>query len=86
MKLYWSPGTRAIRTVWMLQEAGLDYERVSVDLSLPERNPEFLAASPMGKVPALSDGDVSLRDRDAGERNASELFGAGGVCRPLHGA
>ena len=65
MKLYWSPGTRAIRTVWMLEEAGLDYERVSVDLSLPERK---------------------LRDRDAGERNASELFGAGGVCRPLHGA
>ncbi len=60
MKLYWSPGTRAIRTVWMLEEAGLDYKRVSVDLRRPERSPEFLAASPMGKVPALSDGDVSM--------------------------
>ncbi len=60
MKLYWSPGTRAIRAVWMLEEAGLDYERVPVDLSRSERGPELLAASPMGKVPALEDGDVRM--------------------------
>ena len=60
MKLYWSPGTRAFRAVWMLEEAGLDYEKVPVDLSAPERSSELLAASPMGKVPALRDGDVRM--------------------------
>lgn len=44
----------------MLEEAGLDYERVPVELGRPERSPELLAASPMGKVPALEDGDVRM--------------------------
>ncbi|MXW01670.1 MAG: glutathione S-transferase family protein [Holophagales bacterium] len=60
MKLYWSPGTRAVRAVWMLEEANLDYKRVRVDLSVPERCSELLAASPMGKVPALWDGHVRM--------------------------
>ena len=65
MKLYWSPGTRAIRAVWMLEEAGLDCERVPVDLGRPGRSPELLAASPMGKVPALEDGEVRMWDSAA---------------------
>ena len=32
MKLYWSPGTRSLRTLWMLEEAGVPYERVLVDI------------------------------------------------------
>lgn len=44
----------------MLEEAGLDYEKVRVDLSAAARSPELLAASPMGKVPALRDGDVRM--------------------------
>ncbi len=49
----------------MLEEAGVDYERVAVDLSEPRRDPEFLEASPMGKVPALEDGDVRMWDSAA---------------------
>jgi glutathione S-transferase len=60
VKLFWSPASRAVRVVWMLEEAGLAYERVVVDLSAPERSPDHLAASPMGKVPALQDGDVRM--------------------------
>lgn len=65
MKLYWSPGTRAFRASWMLEEAGVDYERVTVDLGDPRRSPELLAASPMGKVPALQDGAVRMWDSAA---------------------
>ncbi len=60
MKLYWSPGTRAVRVAWMLEEAGLDRERVTVDLGRPVRGPELHAASPMGKVPALEDREVRM--------------------------
>ena len=65
MKLYWCPQTRSSRAVWMLEEAGVDYELVHIDITKPERTSEHLAASPMGKVPALEDGDVRMWDSAA---------------------
>ncbi len=67
MKLYWAPKTRASRIVWMLEEAGVDYDIETVDIRAEPRTdpPEFLAASPMGKVPALVDGDVALGESAA---------------------
>lgn len=67
MKLFWCPKTRAQRAVWMLEEAGLKYERVHADIRAPEktRDPDFADASPMGKVPALADGEVRLADSAA---------------------
>ena len=67
MKLYWCPQTRSSRVVWMLEELGLDYERMTVDLREPDgRNvPGFAQASPMGKVPALEDGAVRVADSAA---------------------
>jgi len=62
MKLFWAPQTRASRVVWMLEEAGLDYSTETIDIRAEDRrdSAEFREASPMGKVPALVDGDVSM--------------------------
>lgn len=67
MKLFWSPQTRASRAVWLLEEAGVDYEVEPVDIRAAERedSAEFRAASPLGKVPALVDGEVLLADSAA---------------------
>jgi len=67
MKLFWAPQTRAQRAIWMLEEAGVDYEMERVGISDEDRqdSAEFLAASPMGKVPALVDGDVKMSDSAA---------------------
>ena len=67
MKLFWCPKTRASRVLWMLEEAGVPYERVQVDIRDPDaaRDPDFALASPMGKVPALADGDVKMADSAA---------------------
>ena len=67
MQLFWCPKTRADRAVWLLEEAGLEYERVLVDIRDPTapRPPAFAKASPMGKVPALADGAVHLADSAA---------------------
>lgn len=67
MKLYWCPNTRASRAVWLLEEAGVDYELVRIDLSAPvaSRPPDFLRASPMGKVPALDDAGTCVADSAA---------------------
>ena len=57
MKLYEFAPTRSIRARWVLQELGVDFEAVSVNLVAGEhKRPEFLAINPAGKVPVLVDG------------------------------
>lgn len=67
MKLFWCPQTRSARALWMMEEAGVPYERIKIDIrdrSAP-RDPEFALASPMGKVPALADGEARFADSAA---------------------
>jgi glutathione S-transferase len=67
MKLFWAPKTRSYRAVWMLEEAGVDYEIELVDIRDKDRkdSAEFRSVSPLGKVPALKDGDVGVADSAA---------------------
>jgi glutathione S-transferase len=66
MKLYWAPRTRSFSALWLMEEAGQPYERVQIDLSSSaQKKPEFLAINPMGKVPALQDGDATLAESAA---------------------
>ncbi len=67
MKLYWSPQTRSTRALWMLEEAGVDYDLELIEIRNPQRedSKEFRAASPMGKVPALVDGKVQMSESAA---------------------
>jgi len=63
MKLYEFAPTRSIRARWTLQELGVEFEAVSVNLLAGEhRSVEFLAINPAGKVPVLVDGDVVLTE------------------------
>jgi glutathione S-transferase len=63
MRLYEFAPTRSIRARWTLQELGVDFEAVSVNLIAGEhRRPEFLAINPAGKVPVLVDGDQVLSE------------------------
>ena len=66
MKLYWSPRSRSFTALWLMEETGQPYERVLTDISTgAQKKPEFLAVNPMGKVPALTDGDVSIAEASA---------------------
>jgi len=67
MKLFWAPQTRSTRALWMLEEAGIDYEMELVDIRSPDRkdSDEFLVASPMGKVPAIVDGEAAMSESAA---------------------
>jgi glutathione S-transferase len=51
----------------MLEEAGVGYDRVVIDITDREaaRPPDFVTASPMGKVPALADGEVLMAESAA---------------------
>jgi glutathione S-transferase len=65
MKLFWAPQTRAQRAIWMLEEAGIDYDMERIQLGSPDQSDEFRAASPMGKVPAIVDGEVAMAESAA---------------------
>jgi len=79
MKLFWAPQTRSTRAIWMLEEAGVDYELKLVDIRAEDRrdSDEFLAASPMGKVPALVDGDAIMSESAAICIYLADRYGAG---------
>ncbi len=63
MKLYEFGPTRSIRARWTLQELGVEFESVVVNLLRGDhRRPEFLALNPAGKLPVLVDGDLVLNE------------------------
>ena len=66
MKLYYAPNTRAVRIVWLCNELGLSCELERFRLGDPAmRAPDYLAVHPMGRVPALRDGDTTLYESGA---------------------
>lgn len=66
MKLYFAPNTRAVRTAWLLNELGLDYDLERYQLGdKAMRAQEFTAISPNGRVPVLDDGDVRISESTA---------------------
>ncbi len=66
MKLYWCPRSRSFSALWLMEEIGEPYERVLIDITTgAQKTPEYLAINPMGKVPALEDGDVTVAEASA---------------------
>ena len=66
MKLYWCPQTRSLRALWMLEEAGCDYERELIDIRTGAQDgPAYRAINPMGKVPTLVDGEAAVSESAA---------------------
>jgi glutathione S-transferase len=84
MKLYWCPQTRSFRALWLMEEAGRPYERVLVDIRKGDQNkPEFRAINPMGKVPALADGDAKLAESAALCAYVAERYPEAGLAPPV---
>ena len=66
LKLYGAPPTRALRVIWLLNELGLKYEMVPVNILKGEnKQPEFRAINPAAKVPVLVDGTFVLTESAA---------------------
>lgn len=66
MKIHHAPNTRSVRAVWLFEELGLPYELQKYTLGDPAmRSPEYLRVHPMGRVPALQDGDVTIFESGA---------------------
>ena len=66
LKLYGGARSRASIVQWYLEELSIPYEFVLLDMAAGEHlQPEYLAINPMGKVPAIEDGDFTLWESGA---------------------
>jgi len=66
LKLYGSTRSRASIVYWYLEEIKVPYEFVKLDMQSGEHlQPEYLAINPVGKVPAIVDGDFILWESGA---------------------
>src|SRR5262245_54284224 len=60
--VYHFPNTRALRVLWTLEELGVPYEAVRVQMPPHEREPDYLKINPAGSLPAMVDGAVTLTE------------------------
>lgn len=83
--LFWCPRTRASRILWLLEELQQPFEVRMIDIRKPEAkaDPDFVAASPMGKVPAIMDstarGVVRMADSAAIGLYLADRYPAAGL-------
>jgi glutathione S-transferase len=63
LKVYGIKASRALRTLWLCREIGLQFEQVPVSFADDTtKTPEFLAVNPSGKIPAIDDDGFHLSE------------------------
>lgn len=76
LKLYGGARSRASIVQWYLEELGVPYEFVMLDLAAGAHlQPDYLAINPVGKVPAIVDGDLQLWESGAILLYLAEKYG-----------
>jgi glutathione S-transferase len=82
IKLYYAPRTRSVRIVWLLEELGLPYELKHVEFLPPAKN-FFSQKTPLGKLPTIEDGEVTMCESGAIVEYILERYGAGRLAPPI---
>ncbi len=73
-----APKARSVRVLWLLEELGVPHEVRTVGLAREAlQSPEHLRVHPLGKVPAMEDGDVVMFESGAIVEFLLERYGAG---------
>jgi glutathione S-transferase len=84
MQLYWAPRSRSFTALWLMEETGQPYERVLIDITAgAQKAPDYLAINPMGKVPALRDGEATLAEAAAICAYVAERYPEAKLAPPL---
>jgi glutathione S-transferase len=84
MKLHFAPNSRAGRIVWLLEELGLEYELNKMAFHPKDlKSDEHRARHPLGRVPVLEDGDVSIYESGAIVEYIMARHGDGGLKPPV---
>ena len=66
LKLHFAPNSRASRTLWLLEELGLEYELNRMNFHPKDlKSDEHRARHPLGRIPVLEDGETSIFESGA---------------------
>ena len=78
MKIHHAPNSRSVRALWLFNELGLPYELEIYPLGDKSmRTPEYLKVHPLGRVPALEDGDLTIFESGAIVQYVLDKYGDG---------
>ena len=58
--IYGLSASRAFRSIWAIEECGIEYNHVPTSFRGDTQHPDYLAINPNGRIPALQDGDITL--------------------------
>lgn len=76
LTFYFAPQSSASPVHWTLEELGIPYEKVPVDIRAGEtKKPEFLKINPNGKVPVIVHNGVAICESAAIQIYLGETFG-----------
>ena len=79
--LYYAPRTRSIRVRWLLEELGLPHVLRRVTFMPPKT--AFSQNTPLGKLPVIEDGDVTMGESGAILEYILERYGDGRLAPPI---
>jgi len=83
IKIYHVRGTRSVRPIWLCYELDLPIAIQPIDFSSSYReSPEWRAISPAGKVPAMTDGELTMFESGAMVNYILERYGNGRLRPP----
>jgi len=80
---YTNPQSRGRVVRWMLEEVGEPYRTELLDYDSGMKRSEYLAINPMGKVPALRQGDVVVTETAAICAYLADAFPSAGLAPPV---
>ena len=84
LTIYGSPRSRTMRTLWLAEELGLEYEHVPVAWDDPWlKSPEFLRLNPAGAIPTIDHDGFGLGESLAINLYLAKTFGQTHAC-PLY--
>ncbi len=84
LTLYHAPHSRSFGVLALLEELGVPYALHPLDFAKEEQlAPAFRAINPMGKVPALRDGDAIVTEQVAIFIHLADRFPAAGLAPPI---
>jgi glutathione S-transferase len=81
---YTNPMSRGRIARWMLEEIGQPYRTVVLDYGTTMKSPEYLAINPMGKVPAVTHGTVTVTECAAVCAYLADAFPGSGLAPALN--